>query len=84
MRESLGGGLPYLGMVMTLFLRLSIRLGPYFMPHHKRIDMLILQKNRLSHLVPEIHKVGLIFHQDILFNSFYIFYINFLLDFQSN
>ncbi len=39
-----------------------------------------------SHLVPEIvgPKVGLIFHQNLLFNSFTVFCMNFLLDFQSN
>ncbi len=39
----------------------------------------------LSHLVQEIlePKVGLIFHQNVLFNSFEAFYINFLLDFRS-
>ncbi len=40
----------------------------------------------LSHLVPEIlgPKVGLIVHQNVLFNGFSTFCINFLLDFQSN
>ncbi len=40
----------------------------------------------LSHLVPEIlgPKVDLLFHQNVLFNSFKAFCINFLLDLQSN
>ncbi len=36
----------------------------------------------LSHLVPEIlrPKIGLIFHQNVLFNRFEAFCINFILD----
>ncbi len=39
----------------------------------------------LSHLVSEIlgPNVGQIFHQNVLFNSFYVFCITFLLDFRS-
>ncbi len=58
-----------------VFFKLSIRLGPYFIPHHNPIDTLFLQKKidlSLSHLVPEIlgPKVGLIFHQNVFFNRF--------------
>ncbi len=46
------------------------------------------RKNDLSllHLVPEIFglQFGLMFHQNVLFNSFKAFRINFLLDFQPN
>ncbi len=40
----------------------------------------------LSHFVPEIlgRKVGLIVHENVLFNCFKAFRINFLLDFRSN
>ncbi len=61
----------------------TIRLGPYFIPQHNPIDPLFLQKISLSlsHLLPEIlgPKIGLIFHQNVLFNRFKVFYINFLL-----
>ncbi len=71
------------------FLRFSIRLGPYCMPHHDLIDPFSCRKKiglSVSHLVPEIlgPKVGLIVHQNVLFNRFKAFCINFLLDFQSN
>ncbi len=45
------------------------------MPHHNLIEPLPLSAEKiglsLSHLVPEIlgPKVGLIFHQNVLFNS---------------
>ncbi len=62
----------------TPFLRFSIQLGSYFMPHHNLIGPLFRQKKKiafsLSHLVPEI--LGVIFHQIVLFKI--------LLDFQSN
>ncbi len=59
------------------------------MPHQNRINPLFLQKRiglSLSHLVWEIlwPKVGLICHQNVLFNIFYAFCINFLLDCHSN
>ncbi len=57
------------------FWAFSIQLGPYFIPHHNPIDPLFLEKKigwSLSHLVPEIlgPKVGLIFHQNVLFDRF--------------
>ncbi len=60
---------------MIPFFKCSIRLGPYCMPHHDLIDGL-----SLLHLVPEIlgTKVGLICHQNVLFNRFFF---NFLVDF---
>ncbi len=71
------------------FWRFIIRLGPYFIPQHDPIDLLFLQKGisvSLSHLVPEIlgRKFGLLFHQNVLFNQFKAFCINFLLHVQSN
>ncbi len=46
-----------------------------FMPNHDLIDPFILQKKiglSLSHLIPDIlgPKLGLIFHQNVLFNTF--------------
>ncbi len=66
-----GGGTPILRHGREVprwwppFLGFSIRLGPYFIPHHNPIDPLFLQKKSaplsiekiglsLSHLVPEI------------------------------
>ncbi len=56
---------------------------------HNLIDPLILQKKiglSLSLLVPEILglKDGLFFHQNVLFNRFQAFCMNFFLDFRSN
>ncbi len=60
--------------------------GHYFISQHNPIDPLFLQKKirlSISHLVPEIlgPKVGLIFHQNVLFNRFKAFCINFPLIF---
>ncbi len=59
------------------------------MPSHGPIDPFFKQKKiglSLSHLVPEIlePKDGLFFHQNEQLNRFKAFYINFLIDFQSN
>ncbi len=50
-------------------------IGSLFMHHHDLIDPLFLLKKiglSLTHLIPEIlgHKFGLIFYQNVLFNSF--------------
>ncbi len=59
---------------MTPFVRLSIQLCLFCMPHLDLIDPLFLQKNglSLSHLVGKMlgTKLGLIFYQNVLFNSF--------------
>ncbi len=75
-------------MVMTpVFLNFS-PIGPYFIPQHNPIGPSFCRKIglSLSHSVPEIlgPKVGLMFHQNVVFNSFEAFCINFLLDFRSN
>ncbi len=66
------------------FLRFSIWMGPYFMPHHDPIDSCFLPKKLvcLSHLVPEIFrpKVHLIFHQNVLLNIFSIQLALFFID----
>ncbi len=53
----------------------KMRLNPCFMPHHDSIDPLFCRKKislSLSHLVTETlgPKIGLIFHLNVLFNSF--------------
>ncbi len=55
--------------VMTPFLGFSIRLSPYIIPQHNPIGPLFLQKKTLflEILGP---KVGLFFHQNVLFNRF--------------
>ncbi len=71
-----GGGTPILGHGREVllwwppFLGYSIRLGPYFIPHFSP-----------SHLVHLGHKVYLIFHQNVLFNRFKAFCINFPFNF---
>ncbi len=84
--------LPYLGMVGR-FRCDDPHFGDFqsdwvhFYTQHSPTDPLVLQKKiwlSLSHLVPEIlaPKVSLIFHQNVLFNRFWSFYINFFLHFQ--
>ncbi len=60
---------------MTPVLGIFSPIGSLFIPQHNPIDPLFLQKKiglSLSHLVPEIlgPKVGLFFHQIVLFNRF--------------
>ncbi len=58
----------YLGIVLWWwppFFRSSIRLGAYVMPHHNLINPLLLQKKLI--LRPN---VGLLIHQNVLFNCF--------------
>ncbi len=58
-----GRGLQYLGMVGRFcgdgpsFMRFSIQLGPYFMPHHDLINPLFLQKKAvcLHHIQFQIY-----------------------------
>ncbi len=59
------------------FLRFSIQLDPYFMPHHDLIDPLFLS---LSHLVPEILGPKV----DPIFTKMYYFVSIFSLIFGSN
>ncbi len=83
-----GSVLPYLGMVGRFhsddprFL-FSIWLGSYGMHTRDLIDPPLSAEKislSLSYLVPEIlgPKVGLIFHQNVLFNSFWAVCMNFL------
>ncbi len=86
--------LPYLGMVGRFrgddphFLRFSDVIGSLFYnTSRSEWPSLSVKKNglSLSHFVPEIFgpKVGLNFHQNVLYNSFYAFCI-FFINFQSN
>ncbi len=68
---------------MTTIFWIFYPIDPFYIPQHNPIDPLFLQKKiclSLSHLVPEIlgPKVGLFFHQNVLFNLFKAFYIIFL------
>ncbi len=85
-----GGGTPILGHGREVpwwwppFGGFSIRLGHYFIPQYNPIDSQFVVKKiglSLSYLVPEIigPKVGLIVHQNVLFNRFKAFCMNFLL-----
>ncbi len=89
-----GEGTPILGYGRevprwwSMFLRFLIWLDPYFMADQHLIHPFYCREISLSlsHEVPEIlgPKVGQIFHQNVWFNSFWAFCINFFLDFRSN
>ncbi len=68
------------------FCGFSVWLGPYFIAQHNPINLPLFAEKiglSLSHLVPETlgPKAGLIFHQNVLFNWFKAFLINFPLIF---
>ncbi len=90
----LGLVLPYLSMVggsavMTPILGIFNPIGSqFYTATWPNWSPLCAEKINLflSHLVPEIQgsKVGLTVHQNVLFNRFFAFCINFLIDFRSN
>ncbi len=65
---------------MTPILWIFNPFGSLYIPQHGPTDPLLCAEEIGSHLVPEIlgPEVCLFFHQNVLFNRFYAFYINVL------